>query len=155
MLGFAAPLLFEDPILYSSYANYSSGIRWTRVTTSWVPTCAYKWMLGFPFFLFSPFFPFFLLSSITPSLAPSFLSFILPFFLSLSCGGQGKTIKSQLYSSAMWLLEIQLGSPALVANTSILLSVSLALLLIFVVVFAAAVWCCCCHSRGVLCLVGF
>lgn len=145
MLGFAAPLLFEDPILHSSFANYSNGIRWTRVTTSWVPTCEYKWMLGFSFFLFSLFFPFFLLSSITPSLAPSFLSFILPFFLSLSCGGQRRT----------WVLEIQLGSPALVANTSTFWSVSLAPLLIFVVVFAAAVWCCCCHFHGVLGLVGF
>lgn len=86
----------------------------------------------------SLFFPFFLLFFFTPSLAPSFLSFILPFFLSLSCGGQRRTCKSQFYSSTLWVLETQLGSPALVANTSIFWSVSLAPLNI------CGCFCCCC-----------
>lgn len=122
MFGFEAPLLFEAPIFYSSFVNYSSGIRWTRVTTSWVPTCKYKRMLGFSFFSFLSFLPLFLLHS----LPRSFLPLFHPSFLLFSCGGQRRTCKSQFYSSTLWVLETQLGSAALVANTSIFWSVSLA-----------------------------
>lgn len=63
------------------FANYSSGIKWTRVTTSWVPTCKYKRMLGFSFFSFLSFLPPFLLHSLPRSFLPLFHPSFLPFSL--------------------------------------------------------------------------